>query len=221
VKPLELQVVSGALTGQTFEVGHTAAVLGRSPDSDLRLHAQDDQQVSSRHAMLLFKDGQWLARDLGSLNGTFVNGLQVANDTPLGDGDIIRLGPEGPELRLVLRPGPSGSTAIEEAPTLPSGLESGTAEPSARGATRSGVPRGWLVSATVISLIAAGGVAFWTYDARSRLEWERERATLLLRIDSVLAGSPSVTCPTHLDSEYGLPHTRGAGFDHGSTKQAA
>ena len=175
MKQLELHVISGALTGRTLDVAHSMAILGRGEGSDLRLHPYDDLEVSSRHAMLVLEDDQWLVRDLDSRNGTSVNGRTIGDDTPVGDGDVIGLGRDGPRLRLVLRHRPSGSAPVEEAPTLPTELRAGTAEPLL-GAAPKGVPRTWLVSATLFLLIAAGGVGLWTVVERSRMEWEGERA---------------------------------------------
>ena len=138
--------------------------------------------------MLVLEDDQWLVRDLDSRNGTFVNGRRIVDDTPVGEGDVIRLGHDGPRLRLVLRPRPSGSAPFEESPTLPTELRAGTAEPLL-GTARQGAPRMWLVSAALFLLIVAGGVGLWTRGERSRMEWERERAALLLRLDSVLAAN--------------------------------
>jgi len=204
LKQLELQVLSGALAGRIFEVGHTTAILGRSSDSDLRLHPYEDRQVSSLHAMLVFGDDQWLVRDLDSRNGTFVNERRIEDDTPVGDGDVIRLGHDGPQLRLVLvlRHGTSGST--EETPTLTTAFRAGTDEPRPTdelrstdeprptaeprpGSANQGARRTWLVSLALLVLIAVGGVGLWTRAERNRTEWERERAALLLRLDSVLA----------------------------------
>ena len=188
MKELRLQVVSGALKGRSFDVDHSMAMLGRSASSDLRLHPYDDRQVSSRHAMLVLEDDQWFVRDLDSRNGTFVNGQRIGDDTPVGDGDVIGLGRDGPRLRLVLRHRPSASAPDEESPTQTTKLRAARAEPLV-GAARQGARRPWLVSAALFLLIAIGGVGFWTSGERRRTEWEGERAALLLRLDTVLAAN--------------------------------
>lgn len=50
-----------------------------------------DDTVSRRHAELRFEDGRWLLRDLGSSNGTYVNGRWVA-EAEVRPGDVIHLG---------------------------------------------------------------------------------------------------------------------------------
>ena len=52
-----------------------------------------DGYVSGSHAVLSQASGQVTLRDLGSSNGTYVNGRRVAEPQPLEDGDRIRFGP--------------------------------------------------------------------------------------------------------------------------------
>jgi pSer/pThr/pTyr-binding forkhead associated (FHA) protein len=63
-------------------------VLGRANTCD---YAIADPTVSTRHAELVRTDDGWLVRDLGSLNGTRVNGW-LANEEPLHPGDTLALG---------------------------------------------------------------------------------------------------------------------------------
>ena len=62
--------------------------IGRTPDNALVL---DDGSVSRRHASLLHGAEGWLLKDLGSTNGTFVNGVRV-REALLRDGDRVRVG---------------------------------------------------------------------------------------------------------------------------------
>lgn len=63
-------------------------VLGRARDADFRVN---DPNVSRRHAMLFWESGRIFVRDLGSTNGTLVNG-RPASSGPLASGDVITLG---------------------------------------------------------------------------------------------------------------------------------
>jgi FHA domain len=63
-------------------------VIGRSRDCDVVLGSQG---VSRRHARLLFRDGHWVIRDLGSTNGTLVNGVRVGR-CRLHPGDRVIFG---------------------------------------------------------------------------------------------------------------------------------
>jgi hypothetical protein len=62
--------------------------IGRSVDDGLRL---DDPSISRAHAELAFREGAWRLRDLGSKNGSFVDGIQV-RDALLAQACWLRLG---------------------------------------------------------------------------------------------------------------------------------
>ena len=92
--------LSGARAGQVeaFRKGYIG--LGRHPLSDVRFDAERDLDVSSRHAAMVRKTDGFVLQDLGSRNGTFVNGKQINGDTPLKDGDVIGFGANGPALEF-------------------------------------------------------------------------------------------------------------------------
>ncbi len=52
----------------------------------------DDSRVSRRHAEVLLRDGVWLIRDLGSSNGTHLNGERITGTSELEEGDEVRIG---------------------------------------------------------------------------------------------------------------------------------
>ena len=64
-------------------------VLGRHPACEVHL---EDDSVSRRHAALRRRDGIWMLVDLGSTNGTWVNGRRVGARTPVRRGDVVQLG---------------------------------------------------------------------------------------------------------------------------------
>src|SRR5690606_10741535 len=63
--------------------------LGRQPSSTIQLL---DKIVSQEHCIILLRDGEFVLQDLGSLNGTFVNGERVSGERVLRHGDDIALG---------------------------------------------------------------------------------------------------------------------------------
>jgi hypothetical protein len=63
--------------------------IGRDHGCGLRLA---DDCVSRRHAELRAECGVWLLRDLGSMNGTWVNGVRVVGEVPVRPGDTVRFG---------------------------------------------------------------------------------------------------------------------------------
>lgn len=79
---------SSLLPGTTFALQPTT-IVGRHPDCALEL---DEPFVSAEHAELVHDNGRWWVRDLGSTNGTFVNGNQVRVSTGIKPGDIVQFG---------------------------------------------------------------------------------------------------------------------------------
>ena len=85
---LTLLVLQGPDKGRRFELPDAPALLGR----DSRQIPLTDQTVSRRHAELIPNDGDWILRDMGSVNGSYLNGVRVDNRKPLKLGDQIRVG---------------------------------------------------------------------------------------------------------------------------------
>lgn len=83
-----LVIREGPGVGRDHVLGVGACVLGRDPGSDFVL---DDELASRRHAQVVGRGGGWVLEDLGSTNGTLVNGKRVKR-APLADGDTIRVG---------------------------------------------------------------------------------------------------------------------------------
>ncbi len=62
--------------------------IGRSPGNTLVLA---DRGISAQHARLVQRRGRWWVEDLGSTNGTWVNGQRVVRPVPIGPGDILQV----------------------------------------------------------------------------------------------------------------------------------
>ncbi|MEO3975752.1 DUF1707 and FHA domain-containing protein [Streptomyces sp. CAU 1734] len=63
--------------------------IGRDPNNGLRL---SHDTVSRHHAELSMRNGVWILRDLGSTNGTTVNGRRVTGSVPVQEGDMVGFG---------------------------------------------------------------------------------------------------------------------------------
>jgi signal transduction histidine kinase len=83
-----LFVIQGADQGKRFELKSKAMALGRENSNPIRLH---DTEISRKHAEVRQVEEGFRVVDLGSANGTFVNGLQV-DQSPLRPGDRLQLG---------------------------------------------------------------------------------------------------------------------------------
>jgi hypothetical protein len=93
-----LVVRRGPNAGSRFLLDSDLTLVGRHPDSDIFL---DDVTVSRRHAEFYRQGGRFTVRDVGSLNGTYVNRERI-EETELSGGDEVQVG----KFRLVFLLGP-------------------------------------------------------------------------------------------------------------------
>jgi hypothetical protein len=83
-----LVVRHGPETGSSYRLDQPVIAIGRHPDSEIFL---DDITVSRRHVQLVKDDQGYLLRDVGSLNGTYVNRERV-DEARLHHGDEVQVG---------------------------------------------------------------------------------------------------------------------------------
>lgn len=117
---LTLRMLNGRNPGRVFRIsGQAPRELGR----DVSKYIVDDRKASRRHAEVRLDDETWSIRDLGSTNGTFVNGQAIQGSVDLSAGDRIQIGrvmlmvvqalPFG-----VLNPNAAADTQLGPAPAL-------------------------------------------------------------------------------------------------------
>ena len=73
----EFRIMSGGRAGYHEAFDKAYVGFGRHPLSDFRFDADQDLDVSARHAAVVRAGDRWVLRDLGSRNGTFVNGRRI------------------------------------------------------------------------------------------------------------------------------------------------
>jgi predicted component of type VI protein secretion system len=78
----------GELAGQQWTISADEFMIGRGGECDLTL---PERQVSREHVKILREDGRFILQDLGSKNGTHLNGNQVKGRVPIQDGDEIQV----------------------------------------------------------------------------------------------------------------------------------
>ncbi|HET7041526.1 MAG TPA: FHA domain-containing protein [Gemmatimonadales bacterium] len=80
---------SGAKKGQRIPIRVPVVNIGRAEYNDIVL---PDESVSTQHAKLQRREGVWVLVDLGSTNGTFVDGERISEETPIAPGTTVRFG---------------------------------------------------------------------------------------------------------------------------------
>ena len=84
-----LVVTRGPGAGSRYLLDADVVQAGRHPESDICL---DDVTVSRRHAELARGSAGWMVRDVGSLNGTYVNRQRIEDEAALANGDEVQIG---------------------------------------------------------------------------------------------------------------------------------
>lgn len=155
-----IAIRSGEQTGRVVAIETDRFVIGREDDCDLLL---PDEKISRHHAAIIRREGSIFLEDLGSTNGTFLDGVQIRDPVPLQGNEQIRV---GDTLLVPLTEAPTGRpTTIGVIPTgtlppTPPRPSSGyTAE---RQILRRSVKRATIIGigAGVLALAAVGVIAF-------------------------------------------------------------
>lgn len=109
--------VAGSRRGQRQELSAEFRVrFGRHPECEVSFDPQRDIDASSRHAELRHIDAGWVLVDLGSSNGTYVDGHRVTETPVVQNMPVsIEFGPGGPRVRLFV----GDDLAIEALPPAP------------------------------------------------------------------------------------------------------
>ncbi|MFV0459929.1 MAG: FHA domain-containing protein [Actinomycetales bacterium] len=94
--PGRLVITAGSLVGTTLSLGQAPVLIGRAPECTLVL---TDDFASSRHAKLTPGADGWTVEDLGSTNGTTLNGAPLGGPTPVAAGAVLKIGRTVIELR--------------------------------------------------------------------------------------------------------------------------
>jgi pSer/pThr/pTyr-binding forkhead associated (FHA) protein len=113
---IRLTHLSGSLQGTASTSPKAVIRIGRGSDCDIRFDARVDTKVSSHHAEIRFDGGHYVVVDVGSSNGTLVNGKMVRSQK-LRSGDRIGFGQGGPEVKFEI-----DDTGIVPLPRLNGGV---------------------------------------------------------------------------------------------------
>ncbi len=154
-----LMVRQGPLSGQQFSLDMPSLIVGRAPECDIVL---DDPEVSRNHSRFFWRSDQLYVEDLGSANGTLLNGRPLMGPHLLGASDSLEI---GASLLVV-----SGLGAAAPA-SQPNAVMPATYAPAPqslpftpKAASRKNSSVLWIVGGVlllVLLLLAAGGIAFF------------------------------------------------------------
>lgn len=108
---IKLKVIAD---GRTLELRDPVVRLGRDAGASIRFEGDAARVVSTRHAELRHTGETWRLVDLGSRNGTYLNGSRIQGEAPLSPGDEVRLGETGPRIALLSLSEVVESTLVEQ-----------------------------------------------------------------------------------------------------------
>ncbi len=189
----ELRILSGPGAGAAAPVVGGSATIGREPECDLQVL---DSEVSRRHAKITVRDGVATIDDLGSSNGTYVNGERTLTSYKLAPEDRIQIG----EATLQLT---SPIFAGEAARTLPpqvTGVRDVLAQPAKLLGAESGNRKWWtlavvstatfmlLLDVTIVA-VALPTISKALRPSFSSLQWIVDAYALMLAAALLTAGS--------------------------------
>src|SRR5262245_33586613 len=105
---VQLVVVQGKPEGKTIPITGRVFRIGREPGCQLR---PNSDEVSRQHAEIEILDAAVTIKDLGSRNGTFLNGSPVTEATKLKSGDLVKVGPLTFAVSIIGAPAPAPAAA--------------------------------------------------------------------------------------------------------------
>jgi pSer/pThr/pTyr-binding forkhead associated (FHA) protein len=162
---------SGPTPGATFSLEGDQLTIGRDSSNGVSIN---DAEVSRKHARLTFQGGKYVIEDLGSTNGTFVNGQRLSSSAVLKSGDVVSLGEQIVLLFETLSVDPGATMASPRkarataapapapAAPMPAPAQNYAGQAPAGPARKSPFPLPILIGAGVLALICVcGGFIYW------------------------------------------------------------
>lgn len=157
--------LTGSRKGQIEHLDGDRIAVGRNPTNALHFDPQVDLDVSGDHAQLnVGDDGRFVLTDLGSKNGTFLNGQKIAGSVPVEPGSKIQFGKNGPEVKVAYTPGPrkAGATRMMLA-QVQQDLEAQKAK-----AAEASKKTTLVLAVSVVAILALGGGGFFWVSAKAK-----------------------------------------------------
>jgi predicted component of type VI protein secretion system len=164
---------SGPTPGVIFPIEGDQLVIGRDSTNGVAIN---DAEISRKHSRLSFQGGKYVLEDLGSTNGTFVNGQRLAGPVVLKPGDVVSLGEQIVLMYDAINIDPGATVAVSRksiqqatpppvASSAPAYNSVPPSAPATPGKTNM-VP--FLIGGGVLLFICMCGGFFWWVDATFR-----------------------------------------------------
>ena len=176
----QLTMRTGPNPGTVYALENEHITIGRDASNDISVN---DAEVSRRHARLTFQGGKFVLEDLGSTNGTYVNGQRLTGPRVLKSGEVISLGEQIVFVYESMTADP-GETVVSPRKAVSAQPKAKSAPPPSPGAYAGSVPAGPSPDSTstpdeakktnplpiaiavgVLLLICVCAVFFWYVDA--------------------------------------------------------
>jgi len=178
---VDFRVLTGSRAGHRERFTKPVIAIGRHPLCDFQFDPQQDLDVSTRHAEIRAVEDGYVLVDIGSTNGTYVNGVRIARERRLESGDEVAFGEFGPKVRLEIESGAQpparrdGDAARGENGAPESAAPGAASPPATRSivtearrvpgaatdARRDARRRASMAGALAAALVVAAGGAYW------------------------------------------------------------
>jgi hypothetical protein len=137
----KLVVLTQSMAGRSCDLASERTTIGRVEENNFQI---SEPSVSSRHCEILLRGNDIVVKDLGSTNGTFINGERITEEGVLKPGQTLRLG--NVELKLDTgapgAPAPASGSAPAPAPAAPPPPKKEAAKPATGGVRMSDLEGG-------------------------------------------------------------------------------
>jgi hypothetical protein len=135
----KLVVLTQSMAGRSCDLASERTTIGRVEENNFQI---SEPSVSSRHCEILLRGNDIVVKDLGSTNGTFINGEKITGEGVLKPGQSLRLGNVELKLDAPGAPAPASGSAPAPAPATPPPPKKEAAKPVTGGVRMSDLEGG-------------------------------------------------------------------------------
>ena len=176
----QLIMRTGPTPGAAYTLEGDQLMIGRDSSNEIVIN---DAEVSRRHARLTFQGGKYVLEDLGSTNGTFVNGQRLTGPRVLKPGEVVSFGEQIVLVFEMVSIDPGATVAAPRAAAIPSISRPATIPPPPPTEYAGSIPANpisepipdrrpnmmaILIGVGAVAFICLCGVFFWWVDATFR-----------------------------------------------------